>query len=119
MASTRHSELLSSRRSGTAALACATPVSGMVMAFQRPGKADAEWQRGSQRRGFGFWPAIGAIQVLTQKFMLWRTISFAMAVCWRCSSAVQRPRMAPAQLLAALSQRLIQGLCIEVSFNGS
>jgi hypothetical protein len=42
-----------------------------------------------------------------------------MAVCWRCSSAVQKPRMVPAQLLAALSQRLIRGLCIEVFFNGS
>ena len=71
----------------------------------------------SQPRRFGLWPTIGAIRVLVQKSMVWRIISLAMAVCWRCSSAVQRPRMAPAQLLAALSQRLIQGLRIGTSFN--
>jgi hypothetical protein len=36
-------------------------------------------------------------------------ISFNMAFCCRCISAVQKPRAAPAQVLAALSQRLIQG----------
>lgn len=34
---------------------------------------------------------------------------FNMDFCWRCTSAVQKPRAAPAQVFAALSQRLIQG----------
>jgi hypothetical protein len=68
----------------------------------------------AQRRRFDLSPAIGAIRVLTQKSMVWRTISFAIAVRWRCSSAVQKPRTAPAQLLAALSHKLIQGLGIRI-----
>ena len=55
----------------------------------------------SQPRRFGLWPAVGAIPVLVQKSMVWRIISLAMAVCWRCSSAIQKLRTAPAQLLAA------------------
>jgi hypothetical protein len=57
--------------------------------------------------------------VLAQKFMVWLIISFAMDICWRCSSAVQKPRMAFAQLLAALSQRLIHGLRIGISLHRS
>ena len=49
----------------------------------------------SQPRRFGLGPAIGAVPVLAQKSIVWRIISVAMAVCWRCSSAVQRPRMRP------------------------
>jgi hypothetical protein len=64
-------------------------------------------------------PAIGAMPVLVQKSMVWRIISLAIAVCWRCSSAIQKLRMAPTPLLTALSQRLIQGLRIGSSFNGS
>jgi hypothetical protein len=66
--------------------------------------------RPGQRRRFGLWPEIGAIHGLVQKSVIWRTISFAMAVCWRRSSAVQKPRTAFAQLLAALNHRLSQGL---------
>ncbi|KFG69455.1 hypothetical protein [Microvirga sp. BSC39] len=35
-------------------------------------------------------------------------IALNMALCWRCISVVQKPRAAPAQVFAALSQRLIQ-----------
>ena len=35
-------------------------------------------------------------------------IPFNIAFCCRCISAVQKPRAAPVQVLAALSQRLIQ-----------
>ena len=65
--------------------------------------------RPGQRRRFGLWPEIGAIHGLVQKSVISRTISFAMAVCWRRSSAVQKSRTAFAQLLAALNHRLSQG----------
>jgi hypothetical protein len=45
-----------------------------------------------------------------QKRTIWRVISLSIAVCCRRISAVQKLRTAPAQALAALSQRLIQGL---------
>jgi hypothetical protein len=51
---------------------------------------------GDQRRRLGLWLPKGIIQFLAQKFMIRRTISFAMALCWRCSSAVQKPRTAEA-----------------------
>jgi hypothetical protein len=38
-----------------------------------------------------------------------RVISFNMTFCCRCISAVQKPRAAPAQVFAALSQRLRKG----------
>ena len=43
-----------------------------------------------------------------------RIISLVIAACCRRISAVQKPRAAPAQALAALSQRLIQGLDMEL-----
>jgi hypothetical protein len=39
-------------------------------------------------------------------------ISFSIAFCWRRISAVQKPRAAPAEALAALSHMLIQGFFI-------
>jgi hypothetical protein len=38
--------------------------------------------------------------------------SFIMAIYWRCISAVQKPRAAPAHMFAALSHTLIQGFFI-------
>ncbi len=39
-------------------------------------------------------------------------ISLKIFFCWRCISAVQKPRAAPAQVFAALSQTLIQGFFV-------
>jgi hypothetical protein len=56
----------------------------------------------------------GCVQAPVQKRIICRVISLIIAVCCRRISAVQKPRAAPAQALAALSQRLIQGLGMEL-----
>jgi hypothetical protein len=50
----------------------------------------------SQPRRFALGPVIGIIQLPVQNSMIRRANSFHMADCWRCSSAVQKPRTAPA-----------------------
>jgi hypothetical protein len=52
----------------------------------------------------------GGIQAPIQKRIICSVISFIIAVCWRCISAAQKPRAAPAHEFAALSYRLNQGL---------
>jgi hypothetical protein len=56
----------------------------------------------------------GCVQAPVQKRTMCRVIPLIIAVCCRRISAVQKPRTAPAQALAALSQRLIQGLGMEL-----
>jgi hypothetical protein len=65
---------------------------------------------------WGLRSARGAAQGQVQKRIACRIISLVIAVCWRRISAVQNARAAPAQLLAALSQRLNQGLGIGAPF---
>lgn len=65
-------------------------------------------QRFDARRRRGF--AAEEVRLTgNQNAMVWRVISSIMAVCARRNSAVATPRAAPAPLLAALSQKLIQG----------
>ena len=49
---------------------------------------------------------VGSIQPPAQNLITCLVISFIMCVCRRCISAVQKPRMAPAQALAWLSHML-------------
>jgi heme-degrading monooxygenase HmoA len=62
-----------------------------------------------QRRRLGFRPSPGCDRAWVQKRSVWRIISSMIADCCRRSSAVQKPRAAPAQLLAALSHKLSHG----------
>ena len=48
-------------------------------------------------------------RVLVAERVVRLVISSNIAFCWRCNSAVQKPRAAPAQVFAALSHRLSQG----------
>lgn len=65
-----------------------------------------------RRRLAGFWSWAGNDHACNQKRVDCRTISFIIADCWRCISAVQKPRAAPAQLFAALNHMPIQGFFI-------
>jgi hypothetical protein len=66
------------------------------------------------RRGF---PADPAVSDACQKRITCLAISFIIHVCCRAISPVQKPRAAPAQALAALSQALIHGLRNTFSFS--
>ena len=57
----------------------------------------------------------GGAQAPAQNRTICRVISLSIAVCCRRISAVQKPRTALAQALAALSQRLIQGLDMKLT----
>jgi hypothetical protein len=59
-------------------------------------------------------PGVGSFQASAQKRHICLVMSFIIAVCWRCISAVQKPRACPAALLMALSHMLMNGLVIIV-----
>src|SRR3954451_6359413 len=67
----------------------------------------AEWD---QRRILNRSVEDGIIQAPVQNRNICSVMSFSIAVCWRCISALQKPRAAPAHEFAALIQRLNQGL---------